>query len=638
MQPLGPSDVPYVGRYRLLASLGQGGMGRVLLGVAPDGRLAALKQVHADLARDQGFRSRFRREVETSRMVSGAYTAAVMDADPDAPLPWLASVFVAAPSLREAVDAAGPLPLQSIRYLAAGLASALAEIHRVGLIHRDLKPSNVLLAADGPRVIDFGIARATEGDTELTHTGSVIGSPGFMSPEQAESRPLTAASDVFSLGALLVMASTGHAPFTGASAPQTLYNVVHAQPDMRMVPPDVQRLAAPCLAKDPAQRPTPEQVLDYLGPTAPSTMPWPPPVHALIDRQQAETQRFLSGPAPAQQPPPWQHQLAPAVQQTETRSRKGTALKAVLAVVAVLALAGGTVVAVTWFNSGNKNSEQNAAPAGPPPPPPLSPDKLRHTDACQVLADPPVPSVGPVKADRTSRFSSCDYESETGSDVDLELGKTLYSSGSDAPPTEVEGLPLIIDKGAADSTSCEAIAPLPAQQEVGISVESRVKSGDPCQPARAALTEAIKRLRAGTPDHPPTRGALYTVDPCALIDKPTMQGIIGVVTETKPQTLHECEWNGSGLFTLYLAQGYPPDPGDGEPVPVGNLTGYQKKEQDSPTSASCGLKWTHRNLPERKSENVRIFYTTSGNAANADQMCQQAQSVANVIIPKLPKP
>ena len=186
MKPLGVFDPPQVGRYWVLAELGRGSMGRVLLGSGPDGRLVAVKQVRAQLTEDEGFRARFRREVDVSRKVSGVYTAAVVDADPDAPIPWLASVFVPGPSLREAVNTAGPLPEASVLRLAAGLAAALTGIHGAGLVHRDLKPSNVLLAEDAPRVIDFGIARAadSESGSEITHTGWLLGSPGFMSPSR----------------------------------------------------------------------------------------------------------------------------------------------------------------------------------------------------------------------------------------------------------------------------------------------------------------------------------------------------------------------------------------------------------------------------------------------------------------------
>ncbi|MFI7668775.1 serine/threonine-protein kinase [Nocardia sp. NPDC049526] len=232
--------------------MGQGAMGRVLLGRSPDGRLVAVKMIHRHLAQNPEFRARFRMEVQSSQRVTGAYTAAVMDADPDAVAPWLASVFVAGPSLREAIDQSGPMPPGGLRLLTAGLASALMEIHRAGMVYRDLKPSNVLLTDDGPRVIDFGIARALEGDTQLTNTGSLVGSPAFMSPEQAEGRPLTVASDVFSVGAMLLLAATGESPFLGASTPQTLYNVVHNRADTSRVPPVLRPVVDACLDRNPA--------------------------------------------------------------------------------------------------------------------------------------------------------------------------------------------------------------------------------------------------------------------------------------------------------------------------------------------------------------------------------------------------
>lgn len=295
MKPLSSTDPVSAGPYHLLAELGRGGMGRVLLGTSPDGRLVAVKQVHARFAADDGFRARFRREVAASRKVSGAYTAAVMDADAEARTPWLASVFVAGPSLGATVEAAGTLPEESVRRLAAGLATALVEIHRAGIVHRDLKPENVLLAQDGVRVIDFGIARVAEGTeiTELTQTGWVVGSPSFMSPEQAEGHELTPASDVFSLGAVLAMAATGSSPFAGTSMAQTLYNVVHATPDLTAVPPGLRGLVEPCLAKDPAARPAPEQFLALLGPVAPAERQWPPAVHQLIAAQRADIDRLL---------------------------------------------------------------------------------------------------------------------------------------------------------------------------------------------------------------------------------------------------------------------------------------------------------------------------------------------------------
>ncbi|MFB7259747.1 serine/threonine-protein kinase [Streptomyces nojiriensis] len=309
MERVGPAGPTHVGPFKVAGVLGQGGMGRVLLCAGPDGRLVAVKQVLAHFADDEDFRARFRREVAASRKVSGAYTAAVMDADPDAPTPWLASVFVSGPSLGAVVRADGVLEEAVVHRLAAGLASALAEIHRAGLIHRDLKPDNVLLTEDGVRVIDLGIARATEGevegDTGLTRTGWVIGSPSFMSPEQAESKPLTPASDVFSLGSMLVMAFTGSSPFAGTSTLQTLYDVVHSTPDLSAVPDGLRGIVECCLAKDPAARPTPAQLLELLGPVAPTGLQWPPAVYRMQAEQRAEIDRLLSADtATVVAPPP----------------------------------------------------------------------------------------------------------------------------------------------------------------------------------------------------------------------------------------------------------------------------------------------------------------------------------------------
>lgn len=297
MRALESGDEKRIGPYRVWAEVGRGGMGRVLLGTGADGRCVAVKVVRGQFVEDEGFRARFRREVVASRRVSGGGPAvAVLDADADAPLPWMATEFVPGPSLREVADALGGLPEDAVRRLAAGLAAALEEIHRAGLVHRDLKPSNVLLAAEGPRVIDFGIARATdsEGGTEITRTGWLVGSPGFMSPEQAEGRPVGPESDVFSLGAVLALACSGRSPFAGTSTPQTLYNVVHTLPDLSDVPPDLRELVGACLAKDPAERPTPARVRELVAEQGVQTASaWPAGVAELIARRQEEAEEAL---------------------------------------------------------------------------------------------------------------------------------------------------------------------------------------------------------------------------------------------------------------------------------------------------------------------------------------------------------
>ncbi|MCK1818322.1 serine/threonine protein kinase [Streptomyces sp. XM83C] len=266
MQPLAADEPTTVGPYRLLGRLGSGGMGRVYLGRSAGGRTVAVKVVHPHFALDEEFRARFRREVEAARRVGGAWTAPVLDADPDAPVPWAATAYAAGPSLAAATAEHGPLPVASVRALAAGLAEALAAVHALGLVHRDVKPSNVLLTLDGPLLIDFGIARATDGTASLTSTGVSIGSPGYMSPEQILGKGVTGAADVFSLGAVLAYAANGEPPFAGDSSAALLYKVVHEEPDLGGLDGELRELAARCLAKDPAARPAPDEVARRLAP------------------------------------------------------------------------------------------------------------------------------------------------------------------------------------------------------------------------------------------------------------------------------------------------------------------------------------------------------------------------------------
>ncbi|MBC3983390.1 serine/threonine protein kinase [Streptomyces sp. AC536] len=265
MYPLEPDDPRRIGAYRLLRRLGSGGMGRVYLGRSAGGRTVAVKLVHPHFATDAQFRARFRREVEAARRVGGAWTAPVLDADPEAAVPWVATGYVAGPSLTQAVEDLGALPAPCVRALGASLAEALVAVHGLGLVHRDVKPSNVLLALDGPRLIDFGITRAIDGTASLTSTGVSIGSPGYMSPEQILGQGATAAADVFSLGAVLAYAATGRPPFPGDSSAALLYRVVHEQPELGpSLAGELRAIVADCLVKDPTGRPTPAELVRRL--------------------------------------------------------------------------------------------------------------------------------------------------------------------------------------------------------------------------------------------------------------------------------------------------------------------------------------------------------------------------------------
>ncbi|MGW5053578.1 serine/threonine-protein kinase [Actinokineospora sp. NPDC004072] len=288
-----------VGAYEIVGRLGGGAMGTVHLARSPGGRLVAVKVVRAELAEDPGFRERFRREIAMARAVGGFWTAAVVDADPDAPQPWLATEYVPGLDLHEAVRSTGALPPEAVRGLAAGLAEALAAIHAAGLVHRDLKPSNVLLAADGPRVIDFGISKALAG-SELTRTGMVVGTPGYLSPEQIEGREVGPASDVFAFGAVLAFAASGRNPFGEGDTAALMYRAVHTRPDLRDVPPDLRELVARCLERAPRSRPTAAELVAALGGTAAGD--WlPTAVRTLVEERR--TQVVAARPATRVLPP-----------------------------------------------------------------------------------------------------------------------------------------------------------------------------------------------------------------------------------------------------------------------------------------------------------------------------------------------
>jgi serine/threonine protein kinase len=257
---LEPGDPAQIGPFRLLGRLGEGGMGRVFLGASPGGRKVAVKIVHPHYAEDPEFRRRFSREVAAARQVGGFHAALVVDADPDANPPWMATAYIQGPSLAEAIAERGPVDEAGLRELGASLAEGLAAIHACGIIHRDLKPGNVILADDGPRIIDFGIAKGTDA-TALTGSSAVIGSLPYMSPEQLNGQELTAQSDVFALGAILLYAATGHDPFAALTMPAVINHILNDPPDLGPLTGDLRVIIGDCLGKEPGGRPSADDLL-----------------------------------------------------------------------------------------------------------------------------------------------------------------------------------------------------------------------------------------------------------------------------------------------------------------------------------------------------------------------------------------
>ncbi|WP_431047208.1 protein kinase domain-containing protein [Streptomyces sp. P1-3] len=335
---LSSGDPASLGDYELLDRLGSGGMGVVYLARSASGRQVAVKVVHAQFTEDEEFRTRFRQEVAAARRVSGAFTAPVVDADPDAERPWMATQYVSGPTLAERLAQHGPLDFAELRRLALGLAEALRDIHRAGVVHRDLKPANVLMAEDGPRVIDFGISRA--GDNQaLTTTGRVMGTPPFMSPEQlSRPREVTAASDVFSLGTLLVYAASGRGPFDAESPYMTTYNVVHEAPALDEVAEPLRGIVADCLAKDPTARPDLSGLLTRL--------------RELPERGSPRVEGAAKAGSPAEA-----EEYAP----TSPGRRRRRTLLAVLTAAVALGLGGGGLALYTANGNGVRTDEQSAA-------------------------------------------------------------------------------------------------------------------------------------------------------------------------------------------------------------------------------------------------------------------------------------
>lgn len=381
-QPLQAGDPPVVAGYRIAARLGAGGMGRVYLAHTHGGRPVAIKVVRPELADDPDFRRRFGREIKAARRVRGAYTAELIDADADGVPPWLATLYVPGPSLTDAVARNGPLPVPAVLWLMAGIAEALQAIHAESIVHRDLKPSNVLLAAGGPRVIDFGIATAADA-TAYTATGNAIGTPAFMAPEQASGDEVTAATDVFALAQTAAFAALGRPLYGEGSGVQVMYRIVHSEPDLALLPEPLRPLFARCLAADPAERATPAEIVEWCrqrlaatgaggGPAVwreiagpeiavPAPVSAPTPVSAPVPAPTpVHPQPFTGSPYP---PAGW---IPPTLEDRQVRGQRIALLTAAGVVGGVLLLgllAWGVMDALGRYD-GDRNTAGSSASAG----------------------------------------------------------------------------------------------------------------------------------------------------------------------------------------------------------------------------------------------------------------------------------
>ncbi|MFF2552645.1 serine/threonine-protein kinase [Nocardia sp. NPDC058058] len=621
MKGLGSQDPRQLGRNRMVAVIGQGGMGRVLLGESPTGRLLAVKQIHRHLANDVEFRERFRREIAASRRVTGAYSVAVVDCDTESETPWLATEYIPGPGLGAVIEATGPLSLGGLRLLAAGLASALIEIHRAGLIHRDLKPANVLLAPDGPRVIDFGIARALEGDAQLTMTGSVIGSPAFMSPEQAQGQPLTPAADVFSVGAILALAASGHNPFAGTSTPQVLFSVLNSSPDTSRVPDALRDIVERCLAKNPEHRPTPEQLLDVAGKIEAEPV-WPGAVRDVIAEHGTDSGWWVETTAKHAR---YEAQLAGLRAQRRGRLR---VLAAAGASLILLVVTG--VTAHQWAQqSGHAAPASDLSVA-------LTSEQWQLLDLCTLL-DKSISQNGMRTGDlsnSTPGQCSAPYTDTGGTkrSVVLSVGASATETLNQWTPTgAVAGWMPIYGK----SSMCDRRVMTQTRPPVTVEVTVSGKS-DGCKLSDSAMLAVVNRLGVNPPQLSLPANSIRRLDACALLNTQLRTEVLGGDIE-RTGFPYACSLNGSdAMATVEFTERMRPDKAGINGIPpsvqVDGVTAYIE-DNDGPYH-SCALKYMVRPTNGDMAEVAAVRIYTHDNVSGT---CDRAKRVLSSLLPQLPK-
>ncbi|MFB8002175.1 protein kinase [Nocardia sp. NPDC056000] len=626
MKGLGSQDPRQLGRNRMVAVIGQGGMGRVLLGESPTGRLLAVKQIHRHLASDPEFHIRFQREVEASRSVTGAYTAAVVDYDADSESPWLATEYIPGPSLNAVIEETGPLSLGGLRLLAAGLASALIEIHRAGLIHRDLKPGNVLLAPEGPRVIDFGIARAVVSDGQLTLTGSVIGSPAFMPPEQAQGHQLTPAADVFSVGAILAFAASGQSPFAGTSTPQVLYSVMNSAPETDRVPEPLRDIVVRCLAKDPKLRPTPEQLLDAAGRIEPDPV-WPGAVRDVIADHRADSGWWVATTA--------KHAKYEA-QLDELRTRRKRRIQTLTAAAAALLLLIGIgMTAREWAEQPG-----HAAPATDLTVS-LTGDQWRLLDLCTLLDRSVGGQFGLRSGDMSSTTSgecSVGYADAAGAkrSFKLAIGSTVsvfsdmfIPSGSVAGWMPMYGL-------FKENDLCARRVFTQTHPVVAIEVTASFRGGDGCKSAEQIMLALVNRLAVNPPQLPLPTNSIRRLDPCAMLSQQLVKAVVGDSRESTGFPYGcQLESDDAYLSVDFSERGRPDKASlsgtQGPSIRVDGVTAFI--EDNDATYHTCTLTYMVRPTRDDLAEIVSIRSEVHGQAGS----CDRAARVLSAVLPQLPK-
>ncbi|MFC4124055.1 serine/threonine-protein kinase [Nocardia rhizosphaerae] len=635
LHPRGPAEPATIGRYRVLGTLDSAAGFHELLAAAPDDTLVVVRRAAAELLGEPDFRVRMRHTAVAAMRVSGANNTTVIDVDADAERPWIASAFVPGVRLDRAVAEHGPLPVPAVRALASAMAAALRTIHAAGLVHQRLRADAVLLAADGGRLGDLGITPATGASS----TGTLLGTPDFLSPEQAVGVAVTPASDVFALGSVLAFAAGGVAPFAAASVPYTLFNIAQREPDLSRVPEPLTELIAACLRKDPAARPTPAQILDYLGgpPSAPA--PWPVPVRDDIGRLRDAATVLLAAAPPIEPPPSPPARPLPealvgfgraALERGGRAARYGRSRWHAASVVARGVLAGG--LAVLLLVLGGVAYAVTRPAAEPAPVTGLSLDQLRRIDACAWLtsalgAEVPVGPAPLAAADLTLRPTSTWGCVATGKQYIFGLALGERDEYLTPNVTVVDGVPVIDGSEAACS---RAIASPGADPPTGIVVTMSSPSEVEGCAGIDYLAANIARSMTTAPRAENRDSSLALLDPCALLDHDLVAAKIGRTAERPTiADAHTCQWDARVRLSVQLLR-------------TSSLT----SDDDAPTTVTDGLriyldKGTSSAICTRAyrasdAEEESIEVSVHGATSMREESCAIATEVLRQVVSELP--
>ncbi|MGW6623337.1 protein kinase domain-containing protein [Nocardia sp. NPDC055002] len=633
--PLGPGDPPTIGRYRALGTLESAAGFRSVLATGPDDSLVVVRQALPELLDEPEFRIRLRHSAIAAMRVSGSANTTVIDVDADAEKPWLASAFVPGMRLDTAVAEHGPLPVAAVRALAAALASALRTVHAAGLVHQRIRADTVLLARDSGRLGEVGITPAAG-----TATATVMGTPDFLSPEQSLGYELTPASDVFSLGSVLAFAASGVAPFAAPSVPYTLFNIAQREPDLSRVPEPLFEMLAACLRKDPAARPTPGQILDYLGAQPSGPPPWPAPVLDDIGRQQHEISALLAAlpaiaapePAPGR---PFSVVMAESGRASMEYGRRAlesgrlrwsaASPRARTSRAGALAALLVALVGISYFAT-REESE-------PGPVTGLTLAQLRQIDACpwltSALGDSVPVAPTPLAAD-TWELSPSPSWGCTASSNRYALYLYLGQEDEYLTPnkTVVEGVP-IIDGSAAACT--RAIASPGAEHESGIVIVLSNPSGVKECAGLDYIAANLARSLTTAPRAEGRDSSLALLEPCALLDRTAVAEKIGVLPpEPTIADAHTCRWDGRVRVTLELVSTSTSTTGkDLELVTVDGVQVYLGK---GGSKAICSRAFL---VPDAGEETIEV--SVHGTEGFRDEYCAIASSLLRQAVGNLPE-